>query len=104
MDEPTKETVRNVMQHLHLERRISIMDIAKLIGNKTSGYVSWVFKQLGIQPRDFEEARLAGIRQKVRKYERKPFDGTDEARHTYSDYDTETFQHQDHSATQPGCL
>ena len=80
MDEPTKETVRNVMQHLHLERRISIMDIAKLIGNKTSGYVSWVFKQLGIQPRDFEEARLAGIRQKVRKYERKPFDGTDEAK------------------------
>jgi len=78
MDEPTKERVRNVMQHLHHERRISIMDIAKLIGNKTSGYVSWIFKQLGIQPRDFEEARLAGIHKKVRKYERKPFDGTDE--------------------------
>jgi len=40
--------------------------------------MSWAARQLGIQPRAFEEARLAGIRQKVRKYERRPFDGTDE--------------------------
>src|SRR5207245_8394163 len=50
----------------------------KLIGNKTSGYTSWLTRQLGIQPRDFEDARLAGIHKKVRKYERKPFDGTEE--------------------------
>jgi hypothetical protein len=35
-------------------------------------------RQLGIKSRDFEEAPLDGIHKKVRKYERKPFDGTDE--------------------------
>src|SRR5712692_747596 len=78
LDEERRQMIRQFIQHLHHERGISLMDIAKLIGNKTSGYVSWLFKQLGIQPRDFEEARLAGIHKKVRKYERKPFDGTDE--------------------------
>jgi hypothetical protein len=78
LDEETKQKIRRFLQRLHHEERISLSDIAKLIGNKTSGYTSWLARQLGIQPRDFEEARIAGIRQKVRKYERKPFDGTDE--------------------------
>jgi hypothetical protein len=51
---------------------------SKLIGNKTSGYTSWLTRPLGIQPRGFEEARLKGIKEKVRKYERRPFSGTDE--------------------------
>jgi hypothetical protein len=78
LDEPTKEKVRRVMLRLHRERGISLTDIAKMIGNKTSGYTSWLFKQLGLEPRAFEEARLKGIKEKRRKYERKPFDGTDE--------------------------
>jgi hypothetical protein len=49
-----------------------------MIGNKTSGYTSWLCKQLGVPARPFEEARLKGIKEKRRKYERKPFDGTDE--------------------------
>ncbi|HZW84769.1 MAG TPA: hypothetical protein VFE91_02560, partial [Nitrososphaerales archaeon] len=56
----------------------SLNDVSKLIGNKTSGYSSWVCKQLGVEVRPFEEARLKGIREKRRKYERRPFDGTDE--------------------------
>ncbi len=78
LDDETKQKIRRFLQRLHHEERISLSDIAKLIGNKTSGYTSWLTRQLGIQPRDFEEARLAGIHTKVRKYERKPFDGTDE--------------------------
>lgn len=53
-------------------------DIADLIGSKTSGTVSRIFGQLGIQPKPFEEARLKGILKKVRKYERRLFDGTHE--------------------------
>src|SRR3989454_6649939 len=78
LDDETKQKIRRFLQRLHHEERISLSDIAKLIGNKTSGYTSWLTRQLGIQPRDFEEARLAGIHTKVRKYERMPFDGTDE--------------------------
>jgi len=78
LDEERRQMIRQFIQHLHHEKGISLSDIAKLIGNKTSGYTSWLTRQLGIQPRDFEEARLAGIHKKVRKYERKPFDGTDE--------------------------
>jgi intein/homing endonuclease len=59
-------------------RRVSLNDLAKLIGTKTSGYTSWVCRQLGVRRRPFEEARLRGIREKRRKYERKPFDGTEE--------------------------
>lgn len=77
MDETGKQKIRNFIQHLHIERGISLTDLGKLVG-KSSGYMSYMARKLGIKPRDFEEARLAGIRQKVRKYERKPFDGTDE--------------------------
>ena len=80
LDEPTKAKVRFVMRSLHHEKGLSLGDIAKLIGNKTSGYTSWLFKQLQIQPRPFEESRLKAIKEKRRKYERKPFDGTDEDR------------------------
>lgn len=66
------------MESLHLVQGISLSDIAKIIGNKTSGYVSWLFKQLAIQARPFEEARRKGITAKLRKYERRPFDGSDE--------------------------
>src|SRR5438309_479957 len=78
LDEERRQMVRQFIEHLHHEKGISLTDMAKLVGNKTSGYMSWLARQLGIQPRDFEEARLVGIHKKVRKYERKPFDGTDE--------------------------
>jgi len=78
LDEERRQMIRQFIEHLHHEKGISLTDMAKLVGNKTSGYMSWLARQLGIQPRDFEEARLAGIHTKVRKYERKPFDGTDE--------------------------
>src|SRR2546422_10473875 len=73
-----KEKIRLYILAKHIEQGVSLSDIAKLIGNKTSGYTSWLARRLGIQPRPFEEARLEGIHKKVRKYERKPFDGTDE--------------------------
>jgi hypothetical protein len=76
MDEPTKERIRLFIQRTHIEKGISMMDIAKMIGNKTSGYTSWLARQLGMQSRPFEEARLKAIREKLRKYERRPFDGT----------------------------
>ncbi|HXY56855.1 MAG TPA: LAGLIDADG family homing endonuclease [Nitrososphaerales archaeon] len=57
---------------------MSLNDIAVLLGNKTSGYTSWLCRQLDVPRRPFEEARLKAIREKRRKYERKPFDGTDE--------------------------
>jgi hypothetical protein len=78
LDPATKEKVRRYLVIRHVEEGVSLGDIAKLIGNKTSGYTSWLSRQLGVQPRDFEEARLNGIHEKVRKYERKPFDGSDE--------------------------
>jgi hypothetical protein len=78
LDPATKEKVRRYVAWKHTQQGVSLGDIAKLIGNKTSGYTSWLTRQLGIQPREFEEARLKGIHEKVRKYERKPFDGTDE--------------------------
>src|ERR1700722_5720003 len=75
LDEPTKDRIRRFIQRTHVERGISLVDIAKMIGNKTSRYTSWLTRQLGIQPRAFEEARLKAIKEKRRKYERKPFDG-----------------------------
>lgn len=80
LDEEKKEELREFMDHLHNSKGLSLNDIAKLIGNKTSGYTSWVCRQLGVKRRPFEEARLKGIREKRRKYERRPFDGTDEDR------------------------
>lgn len=77
LEEAGKQKIRNFLQHLHLERGISLTDLGKLVG-KSSGYMSYMARKLGIKPRDFEEARLKGIHEKVRKYERKPFDGTDE--------------------------
>jgi len=80
LDPARKEKMRACLDHLHNEKGLSLNDIAKLIGNKTSGYTSWLCRQLGVRARPFEEARLRGIREKRRKYERKPFDGTDEDR------------------------
>jgi hypothetical protein len=78
LDAATKEKVRRFIVAKHVEEGLSLGDIAKLIGNKTSGYTSWLSRQLGVRPRAFEEARLKGIHEKVRKYERRPFDGSDE--------------------------
>ena len=78
LDPETKQRIRDVLFQWYVEEEASQGDIAKIIGNKTSGYVSWLAKQLGVKARDFEEARLKGIHEKVRKYERKPFSGTDE--------------------------
>jgi len=80
MDGTKKDELRRFLIFLHVEKGMSLNDVAILIGNKTSGYTSWLFRQLGIRCRPFEEARLKGIREKRRKYERKPFDGTDEDR------------------------
>ena len=80
LDEARRGELRLFLDHLHNSRGLSLNDIAKLIGNKTSGYASWVCRELGVKPRPFEEARLKGIREKRRKYERRPFDGTDEER------------------------
>jgi hypothetical protein len=80
LDEAKRAELRAFLDHLHNTKGVSLNDIAKLIGNKTSGYTSWVCRELGVKPRAFEEARLKGIREKRRKYGRKPFDGTDEDR------------------------
>ena len=80
LDEKRKDELRQFLTFLHDAEGLSLNDVATLIGNKTSGYTSWLFRQLGIRCRPFEEARLKGIREKRRKYERKPFDGTDEDR------------------------
>ncbi|MDG6991332.1 MAG: hypothetical protein JRM99_07955, partial [Nitrososphaerota archaeon] len=78
LDDPKREQLRLFLDYLHNTRGMSLNDVAKLIGNKTSGYTSWVCRKLGVKRRPFEEARLKGIREKRRKYERKPFDGSDE--------------------------
>jgi hypothetical protein len=80
LDDGKKEELRFFIDYLHNTKGLSLNDVAKLIGNKTSGYTSWLCRQLGVRRRPFEEARLKGIREKRRKYERKPFDGTDEDR------------------------
>ena len=80
LDEQKRAQLRELIDCLHNTRGLSLNDIAKVIGNKTSGYTSWLCRQLGVPRRPFEEARLKGIREKRRKYERKPFDGTDEDR------------------------
>jgi intein/homing endonuclease len=77
-NEAKKEELRRFLLFLHVEKGMSLNDVANLIGNKTSGYTSWLYRQLGVKCRPFEEARLKGIREKRRKYERKPFDGTEE--------------------------
>ena len=78
LDDRKKRELHQFLDYMHNTKGMSLNDIAKLIGNKTSGYTSWVCQQLEVQRRPFEEARLKGIREKCRKYERKPFDGTDE--------------------------
>jgi hypothetical protein len=80
LDEPTREKIRRFIRRTHIEKGVALMDVAKMIGNKTSGYTSWLTRQLGMQPRPFEEARLKAIKEKRRKYERRPFDGTKEDR------------------------
>lgn len=78
LDEGTREELRLFLDQLHNSMGLSLNDIARLVGNKTSGYTSWVCRQLGVPARPFEEARLKAIREKRRKYDRRPFDGTDE--------------------------
>jgi hypothetical protein len=80
LDPAKKGELRVLLHDLHVVRGMSLTDIAKLVGNKTSGYTSWLCRQLGVEARPFEEARLKGIREKRRKYERKPFDGTEQER------------------------
>ena len=80
LDDSKREELRAFLDYLHNTKGASLNDVAKLIGNKTSGYTSWLCRQLGVRRRPFEEARLKGIREKRRKYERRPFDGTDEDR------------------------
>jgi intein/homing endonuclease len=77
LDEETRGRIRAVMEYLHWVREVSMTDIAELIGSKTSGYVSWLFKKIEVKARDFEEGRLKGIAD-ARKHKRNPFDGTDE--------------------------
>jgi hypothetical protein len=83
LDDETKERIRGFIRRTHVEKGVSLGDVAKLIGNKTSGYTSWLTRQLGIQARPFEESRLKAIREKCRKYERKPFDGTEGDKGTF---------------------
>jgi len=77
LDPETKGRVKAAMEGLHWTRELSLNDIADLVGNKTSGYSSYLFKELGIEPRPFEEARLKGVANHLRMYERRPFTGTD---------------------------
>ncbi|HVC26764.1 MAG TPA: hypothetical protein VND40_01245 [Nitrososphaerales archaeon] len=77
-DPETKGRVKAAMEGLHWTRGFSLNDIAEMVGNKTSGYSSYLFKELGIEARPFKEAQLKGIHDHVRIYERKPFNGTDE--------------------------
>ena len=78
LDAERKGALTLFLVFLHEEKGMSLNDVALLIGNKTSGYTSWLYRELGVKCRPFEEARLKGIREKRRNYERKPFDGTDE--------------------------
>ena len=64
MDETKKGELRRFLLFLHVEKGMSLNDVAVLVGNKTSGYTSWLYKQLGIEYRPFEEARLKGIRER----------------------------------------
>jgi hypothetical protein len=80
LDPARREVVRSFLEQLHVSEGVSLSDVAKLIGNKSSGYTSWLCRQVGVKARPFEEARLRGIREKRRKYERRPFDGSDEDR------------------------
>jgi hypothetical protein len=78
IDFEVKVRIRVAMEQLHWTRELSLNDIADLVGNKTSGYSSWLFNQLDLRPRPFEEARLKGVAKHLRIYQRRPFDGTDE--------------------------
>ncbi|QQG49459.1 MAG: LAGLIDADG family homing endonuclease [archaeon] len=78
LHEPTRGLLKAYLFRVHVEQGVSLSDLAKRIGNKTSGYTSWLCRELGVRARPFEEARLKAIREKRRKYERRPFDGTDE--------------------------
>ncbi|MBI3860040.1 MAG: LAGLIDADG family homing endonuclease [Thaumarchaeota archaeon] len=78
LDEGPRAAIRGYLLKTHVEQGVSLSDIARLIGNKTSGYTSWLCRELGVPARPFEEARLKAMREKRRKYERRPFDGTDE--------------------------
>jgi len=51
LDSRTRADISRFLVHLHHERGMSLSDIAKLIGNKSSGYTSWLCKQLGVTAR-----------------------------------------------------
>jgi hypothetical protein len=80
LDDETRAELRKFLSRIHHEKGLSLSDIAKLIGNKTSGYTSWLYRSLGVPVRPFEESRLKAIREKRRKYERRPFEGSAEDR------------------------
>ena len=67
LDGARKAQLRDFLDYLHNTKGMSLNDVAKLVGNKTSGYTSWVCRQLGVPRRPIEEARLKGIREKRRK-------------------------------------
>ena len=77
LDPETKERVRAMMERLHWTEGLSLNGIADLIDGRTSGDVSRWFKDLKVKARPFEVSRLKSIMEN-RKYERRPFDGTDE--------------------------
>jgi len=39
-----KDELRRFLIFLHVEKGMSLNDVAILIGNKTSGYTSWLFR------------------------------------------------------------
>jgi uncharacterized coiled-coil DUF342 family protein len=58
LTEQTKQRLKVLVEKLHRDEMLSLNDISSLIGNKTSGYVSWLMKKLGIKAIGFEESRL----------------------------------------------
>jgi hypothetical protein len=65
LEETKKEELQRFLLFLHVEKGMSLNDVADPIGNKTSGYTSWLYRQLGIKCRSFEEARLKGSERSV---------------------------------------
>jgi hypothetical protein len=54
LDDQTKKNLRDFLELLCNSRGMSLNDVAKLIGSKTSGYTSWLCRQLGVKVRPFE--------------------------------------------------
>lgn len=45
MDEARKEELRMFLVFLHVEKAMSLNDVANMVGNKTSGYTSWLLQE-----------------------------------------------------------